>query len=101
YVWPHPSRAWLYVASSDGGPGTIPGNRHIATPFPVAPASGALTRHGAPRPLPSRPVHCSVDGSGRYLLTAYNYSSNVTVHRIHDDGTIAEPTPQATNIDGG
>jgi 6-phosphogluconolactonase len=101
YLWPHPSTAWLYVASSDGGPGTIPGTRHIATAFRVDPASGALTPHGTPVPLPSRPVHCSVDGSGRYLLTAYNYPSNVTVHRINADGTIGEPVPQPNNLDVG
>ena len=30
YVWPHPSKEFLYVVSSDGGPGTIPGTRHVA-----------------------------------------------------------------------
>ena len=33
YVWPHPSKKFLYVVSSDGGPGTIPGTRHVATAF--------------------------------------------------------------------
>ena len=101
YVWPHPSKAWLYVASSDGGPGTIPGSRHVATAFRIDPASGALTPHGAPVPLPSRPVHCSVDDAGRHLLTAYNYPSNVTVHRINPDGTIGELVSQPNNLDVG
>ena len=65
YVWPHPSKKFLYVVSSDGGPGTIPGTRHIATAFRIDPASGALTPHGGTAPLPSRPVHCSVDRSRR------------------------------------
>src|SRR5882757_7481130 len=47
YVWPHPSKKFLYVVSSDGGPGTIPGTKHIATAFRIDPASGALTPHGA------------------------------------------------------
>src|SRR3954463_12399312 len=64
YVWPHPSRKYLYVVSSDGGPGTIRGTRHIACTFRIDPASGALTPHGEVTSLPSRPVHCSVDRAG-------------------------------------
>jgi 6-phosphogluconolactonase (cycloisomerase 2 family) len=91
YVWPHPSKKFLYVVSSDGGPGTIPGTKHVATAFRIDPASGALTPHGRTVPLPSRPVHCSVDRAGEYLLTAYNYPSNITVHRIKPDGTLDDP----------
>ena len=65
YVWPHPSKRYLYVVSSDGGPGTIPGTKHIAQAFRIDPASGALTPHGEPAALPSRPIHCSVDAHGR------------------------------------
>ena len=35
YVWPHPSKKFLYVVSSDGGPGTIPGTKHVATAFRI------------------------------------------------------------------
>ena len=35
YVWPHPSKQYLYAVSSDGGPGTIPGTRHIASAFRI------------------------------------------------------------------
>ena len=64
YVWPHPSKKYLYIVSSDGGPGTIPGKKHIASAFRVDPASGALTPHGEPAALPSRPIHCCVDAAG-------------------------------------
>jgi len=101
YVWPHPSKRFLYVVSSDGGPGTIPGTKHIATAFLIDPASGALTPHGGTAPLPSRPVHCSVDRSGQYLLTAYNYPSNITVHRIKPDGTLGDPVAPRENPDVG
>ena len=101
YVWPHPSKKFLYVVSSDGGPGTIPGTRHVATAFRIDPASGALTPHGDIAPLPSRPVHCSVDRSGEYLLTAYNYPSNITVHRIKPDGTLGEQVPPREKLDVG
>jgi 6-phosphogluconolactonase (cycloisomerase 2 family) len=96
YVWPHPSRKFLYVAASDGGPGTIRGTTHLAAAFRIDPASGALTPHGATIPLPSRPVHCSVDQTGNHLLISYNYPSNITVHRIKTDGTIGDPVPQPT-----
>ena len=101
YVWPHPSKKFLYVVSSDGGPGTIPGTRHIATAFRIDPASGALTPHGNIAPLPSRPVHCSVDRSGEYLLTAYNQPSSITVHRIKPDGTLGEQIPPREKLDAG
>ena len=94
YVWPHPSRQYLYVVSSNGGPGLIPGDKHLASALRIDPASGALTPHGEPQPLPSRPIHCCVDGSGEYLLTAFNHPSNVTVHRINRDGTLGSPVEQ-------
>ena len=101
YVWPHPSKTFLYAVSSDGGPGTIPGTKHVATAFRIDPASGALTPHGGNVPLPSRPVHCSVDRSGEYLLTAYNYPSNITVHRIAPDGTLGDEVRQPGKPDVG
>jgi 6-phosphogluconolactonase (cycloisomerase 2 family) len=75
YAWPHPSRRSLYVTSSDGGPGRS-GNTHHATAFRIL-AGGALQIHGNSQPLPSRPIHNSVDVSGGYLLTAYNNPSGV------------------------
>jgi 6-phosphogluconolactonase len=101
YVWPHPSRKYLYVVSSDGGPGTIPGTKHIATAFRIDPATGALTPHGGTAALPSRPVHCSVDRTGEYLLTAYNYPSNITVHRINPDGTLGDQVAPREKLDVG
>ena len=56
YVWPHPSRQYLYVASSNRGPGTTSttGDTHHLTAFRIDPATGSLQAHGEPRPLPSR-----------------------------------------------
>ncbi len=101
YVWPHPSKKYLYAVSSDGGPGTIPGTRHIASAFRIDPASGALMPHGDSVALPSRPVHCSVDRTGEFLLTAYNYPSNITVHRIKPDGALGEPVAPREKLDVG
>jgi 6-phosphogluconolactonase (cycloisomerase 2 family) len=100
YAWPHPSRRFLYVVSSNGGPG-IAGDAHYASALAIDPTSGSLSLHGAPAALPSRPIHAGVDASGGYLLTAYNNPSNVTVHRINADGTVGTPEAQPGNLDTG
>jgi 6-phosphogluconolactonase len=100
YVWPHPSRRYLYAVSSNGGP-QVTGDTHRANALTIDQATGALQLHGAPAALPSRPIHCSVDASGTYLLTAYNNPSNVTVHRLNADGTIGAPVAQPQNLDAG
>jgi 6-phosphogluconolactonase (cycloisomerase 2 family) len=100
YAWPHPSRHYLYVVSSNGGPGVV-GDKHFANAFAIHPATGRLRPHGEPAALPSRPIHASVDRSGGYLLTAYNHPSGVTVHRIGSDGTIGAPVSQAADLDTG
>jgi 6-phosphogluconolactonase len=100
YVWPHPSRRTLYGVSSNGGP-QIVGDTHRANALTIDPATGALQMHGAPATLPSRPIHCSVDASGQYLLTAYNNPSNITVHRLNADGTIGAEVAQNGKLDNG
>jgi 6-phosphogluconolactonase len=103
YAWPHPSKRYLYVVSSSGGPSSREpgGNKHVANAFRIDPASGALTPHGEPQTLPSRPIHTSVDRAGEYLLIAYNDPSNVTVHRIKSDGTIGDAVTQSGKLDAG
>jgi len=100
YAWPHPSRRYLYVVSSDGGPG-VPGDKHFANAFAIDPATGDLRPHGEPAALPSRPIHASLDRSGGYLLTAYNDPSGLTVHRIGSDGAIGAPVAQDPDLDTG
>jgi 6-phosphogluconolactonase len=100
YGWPHPSKRYFYVASSGGGPG-IPSDKNFAHALRVDPGSGALTPHGEPRNLPSRPIHTSVDMAGEYLLTAYNDPSSLTVHRINRDGTLGEQVSQPQELDTG
>ena len=103
YVWPHASRQYLYVTSSDSaaGLGGVVGKNHHASAFRVDPATGALTPHGAPALLPSRPIHNATDRKSEYLLTAYNNPSAVTVHRINRDGTLGEEVKQPAPIDAG
>jgi 6-phosphogluconolactonase (cycloisomerase 2 family) len=100
YAWPHPSRRYLYVVSSNGGPG-LTGDKHFANALTINPATGALRLHGEPAALPSRPIHASVDHSGEYLLAAYNNPSNVTVHRLNADGTIGAPVAQSGTLNFG
>jgi 6-phosphogluconolactonase len=103
YAWPHPSTRYLYVVSSNGGPGGTggAGDTHTANAFKIDPATGALTPHGATVKLPSRPIHTSVDKSGQYLLTAYNNPSGLTVHRINADGMVGERVDQPDKLDAG
>ena len=100
YAWPHPSRRFLYVVSSNGGPG-IAGDKHFAQALAIDPRSGALELRGNPAALPSRPIHCSVDAEGEYLLAAYNTPSQVTVHRLNTDGTIGPAVGQPEKPDTG
>lgn len=100
YAWPHPSRRYFYVASSNGGP-ALAGDKHFANALAVDPATGDLRLHGTAAALPSRPIHLSVERSGAYLLTAYNNPSNVTVHRLNGDGTIGALVAQTEKLDTG
>jgi 6-phosphogluconolactonase len=105
YVWPHPSRRSLYVASSTGGVGIapVPGfapNQHHLTAFRVSPA-GELSPLGDPLKLRQRPVHMSVDTAGEHALVAYNFPSAVSVHKIKGDGSIGEEVGQPDNLEKG
>ena len=103
YAWPHASRQYLYVTSSDSaaGVGGVVGKTHHASAFRIDPATGALTPHGNPVALPSRPIHNATDRKSEYLLTAFNNPSAVTVHRIGRDGTLGEEVKQPAPIDAG
>ena len=54
YVWPHPSRQYLTVSTSDAPSGNTPdkGEVHRLCVLKVA-ADGSLTLHGEGQPLPS------------------------------------------------
>ena len=102
YAWPHPSRRYLYVSTSDAASGNAPnpGKVHRLCAVRVG-TDGSLALHGEPQALPQRPIHNSVDATGAYALTCYNSPSNLTVHRINGDGTAGAPVPQATKVDTG
>ena len=102
YVWPHPSRRYLYASTSDAASGNTPnpGKVHRLVALRIN-ADGSLALHGEPQALPQRPIHHSVDASGRYALTCYNTPSNLTVHRIQGDGTLGAEIAQKAAIERG
>lgn len=102
YVWPHPSRKYLYVSTSDAASGNTPnpGVMHRICALRVA-SDGSLTLHGEPQPLPSRPIHHCVNPAGTHVLSAFNNPSNVTVHPIDADGTLGPRIEQKAKVDVG
>jgi 6-phosphogluconolactonase (cycloisomerase 2 family) len=102
YVWPHATRRLLYAASSDSASGMGPaGTRHHVSAFRIDPASGALSPHGAPIPLPYRPIHMSTDIPSEHVLVAFNNPPDVRLYRINSDATLGAEVPQSANIDPG
>ncbi|MGZ9080066.1 MAG: lactonase family protein [Burkholderiales bacterium] len=102
YAWPHPSKPFLYVATSPRGPGeggSAGGNNHLNA-LRIG-ERGELRPHGAPAALHARPIHMSIDRTGRYAITAYNAPSGLTVHRINDNGTLGAQVEQPLGLDGG
>ncbi len=96
YAWPHASKRYLYVASSDSAPGYgRAGTEHHVTALKIDPASGALTPHGASIRLPARPIHISTDIPSKYILVAFNKPSAVRVYRINPDFTPGEESQAA------
>jgi 6-phosphogluconolactonase (cycloisomerase 2 family) len=102
YAWPHVSRQYLYVASSNSAPGLggVVGDQHHVSAFRID-GSGALTPHGQPIPLPSRPIHMTTDMPSEYVLVAFNNPSAIRVYRINRDATLGEEVPQPGAIDAG
>ena len=100
YAWPHPSRRFLYAATSNRGSAH---DQHAArynhlSALRIDPQSGALSPHGEPVELPNRAVHICLDSRGRHVLSAHNVPrSGLTVNRINEDGAIGErvSTPEA------
>src|ERR1700722_10059685 len=105
YAWPHPSRRYLYVATSSGGVGIapVPGyspDEHFLMAFRIAP-SGELSPHGDAIRLRRSPIHTSVDHAGEHVLVAYTFPSGVSVFKIKGDGGISDEVPQSDNLETG
>ena len=102
YVWPHASQPFLYAATSDSASGMGPaGSNHHVSAVKIDPASGALALHGAPIPLPTRPIHMATDIPSEHVLVAFNNPSAIRVYRINADGTPGAEVAQPGPIDPG
>ncbi|WP_292574869.1 beta-propeller fold lactonase family protein [Mesorhizobium sp.] len=103
YAWPHRSRRFLYVATSNTAPGNgaAPGNSHHLVALKIEEGSGALTPHGLPVAIPTRPIHLSTDISSENILVAFNKPSGLRVYKINDDFTVDGEVAQAGPIDPG
>ncbi len=102
YAWPHASGRYLYVASSNSASGMGPaGDKHHVSAFRIDPDSGALTPHGSPIPLPTRPIHMTIDISSEHALVAFSNPSGLRVYRINSDGTPGAEVDQPEPIDPG
>jgi 6-phosphogluconolactonase len=103
YVWPHASGRTLYIASSDSasGIGGMVGTKHHVTALRVDPASGALSPHGEAIPLPTRPIHMTLDIPSEHILVAFSNPSGLQVYRINPDMTPGALVTQPEPIDPG
>jgi 6-phosphogluconolactonase (cycloisomerase 2 family) len=102
YAWPHASGRYLYVASSNSASGMGPaGDKHHVTAFRIDPGSGALTPHGDPIALPTRPIHMTADILSEHLLVAFSNPSALRVYRINADATPGAEVGQREPIDPG
>ncbi len=103
YCWPHASRPLLYVASSDSasGIGGVVGDNHHVTALAIDPATGALSPHGAPIALPTRPIHMTTDIPSEYILVAFSNPSGLLVYGVNHDGTPGAEVVQPDDIDPG
>src|SRR5216117_1854026 len=96
YCWPHASRRFLYVASSDSASGVsgFTGTNHHVTALAIDPASGALSPRGAPIALPTRPIHMTTDIPSEHILVAFSNPSGLSVYRVNCDGTPGDEVGQ-------
>lgn len=101
YAWPHASRRYLYVATSDSASGMgAAGNTHHVTALRIN-DDGSLAPHGASIPLPTRPIHMATDVPSQFVLVAFNHPGALRVYRINADATPGEEVKQPGPIDPG
>ncbi|MGH8664371.1 MAG: lactonase family protein [Burkholderiales bacterium] len=101
YAWPHPSRRYLYVTTSNRGAGLKADCNHVSA-CRIDPGTGALTAHGEPVPLRQRAVHMCLDPAGNYAVDIHNIPvPGITIHRIDADGTIGAEVKQPDGLDFG
>jgi 6-phosphogluconolactonase len=77
------------------------GTNHHVSALRIDPGSGAPSLHGAPIPLPTRPIHMATDIPSEHVLVAFNNPSAIRVYRVNRDGTAGAEVPQPNPIDPG
>jgi 6-phosphogluconolactonase (cycloisomerase 2 family) len=100
YAWPHASRRYFYVATSDYVRRGPPTSAHHLCAFRVDPETGALRAHGEAVQLPNYATHMSTDIPSEHALVTYPKPSSISVHRIRPDGTIGGEVKQ-NSLDSG
>jgi 6-phosphogluconolactonase (cycloisomerase 2 family) len=102
YVWPHASQPFLYAVTSDSASGMGPaGTNHHVSALRIDRDSGALSQHGEPIALPTRPIHMATDIPSEHVLVAFNNPSAIHIYRINRDGTPGAEVAQPGPIDPG
>ena len=102
YAWPHASRRFLYVASSDSASGMgQAGTKHHVSAFRIHPETGALSPYGGKITLPHRPIHMSIDGASAHVLVAFNNPPGIRNYRINKDASLGDEVQQPAATDPG
>jgi 6-phosphogluconolactonase len=103
YIWPGPAgRNLFYIASTNQGPRKeAPGGAHWLSAYRADVKTATLVPHGEPVPLPHRPVHLTIDATGRFALVAYPRPALASVHRINADGTMGAEVKQSPTLEVG
>ena len=100
YASAHASGQYLYVVSSNGGPG-VAGDRHYLSAFRIGSHPSTLCPHGDHVALRHRPIHITTDVASDHALVAYNNPSTITVHRLEQDGRLGAEVGQPADLDTG
>jgi 6-phosphogluconolactonase len=93
YVWPHPQRSLLYVACSNR-PISAADDLHLLATVAVDERDGSM-RLLSQVPLPTRPIHLTLDAQAQHALVVYNAPSRITVHALDAAACAGEALAQA------
>lgn len=99
FAWADPARKFLYAASTNA-PMSAPGDDFNLSAYRIDPSSGALSAHGAAKPLPASATHLTLDAQGRHALAVFR-KGMITVNRIAADGTLGDAVKQPEGLNGG
>src|SRR5436190_9593203 len=97
----HPSGKYLYLTTSNRGPGLKADQNHVSA-YRIDAVTGGLAPHGQPKQLPHRAVNVCLDPAGNFTVNAHNLpKSGLTIHRINRDGTLGSEVDQPAGLEFG